>query len=456
MQIFDAVISVFDFISNLGATVMMPIILTIFGLLLGAKFGKALRAGLTVGIGFVGLNLVIGAMGDSLAPAVQTMTERFGLTLSTVDVGWPAAAAIAFGSKIGMMMIPLGLIINIVMLLTNTTQTIDVDIWDYWHFAFTGALVVSFTGSFYIGLIATIVNMVIVMVIGDYTAPKVEETLQMPGVSLPHGFTAAFVPIAIVVNKVIDAIPGVRDIDINIDKLQKKFGVFGEPMLVGTVLGAIIGALAGYDIAKVLQTGITLGAVLVLIPKMAALLMEGLMPISEAASAFVSKRFKNRGKIYIGLDSAVGVGHPICLTVSLILVPLAVFLAVALPGNTVLPMADLAVFPYIFVLVVPLVRGNGFRTLVTGVICIIAGLYISTNLAPMVTDVAKSVHFAIPEGATTISSICDGANPLTWVLVRAHGLGAIGIIAGIAVAVVLALFNRKRILKEAKEMRSAS
>ena len=33
-----------------------------------------------------------------------------------------------------------GLVVNIVMLLTNTTQTVNVDIWNYWHFAFTGAL----------------------------------------------------------------------------------------------------------------------------------------------------------------------------------------------------------------------------------------------------------------------------------------------------------------------------
>ena len=225
-------------------------------------------------------------------------------------------------------------------------------------------------------------------------------------------------------------------------------------MLVGTVLGAVIGALAGYDIAKILQTGITLGAVLVLIPKMAALLMEGLMPISEAASEFVKKRFKNRGKIYIGLDSAVGVGHPTCLTVSLILVPLSVLLAVILPGNTVLPMADLAVLPYIFVLVVPLVNGNGFRTLITGILCLVFGFYIATDLAPMITTVAKAVNFAIPNGATTISSICDGANPLTWVLVRCNNFGAVGVAIFVIIALALAVLNRKRILKEAEAMHS--
>ena len=149
-------------------------------------------------------------------------------------------------------------------------------------------------------------------------------------------------------NWIFDKIPGVRDIDINTDTLQKKFGVFGEPILVGTVIGLVIGVLAYWDggdvaasITKVLSLGVSLGAVLVLIPKMAALLMEGLLPISDAASTFVNKHFKNRGKIYIGLDSAVGVGHPVTLAISFILVPLCIFLAVILPGNKVLPFADL-------------------------------------------------------------------------------------------------------------------
>lgn len=448
----QTIIDVFSYINQLGASVMMPIILTIIGVVLGAKFGKALRGGLTVGIGFIGLNLVTGLMGENLAPAVQQMAQRFGLSLSTVDIGWPAASAIAFGTTIGLIIIPIGLLVNIVMLLTNTTQTLDVDIWNYWHFAFTGSLIYSLTGNFAYGVIAAILNMIIVMVIGDYTAPKVEETLGMPGVSIPHGFTAAFVPIAIIVDKIIDAIPGVKNINVDIEKLQKRFGVFGEPMLVGTVLGIIIAALAGNNLQTTLQIGVTLGAVMVLIPKMAALLMEGLMPISDAAQEFVSSKFANRGKIYIGLDSAVGVGHPVCLTVSLILVPMAVFLAVILPGNTVLPMTDLSVLPYMFVLIVPLVGGNGFRALITGIVCLVGGLYISTNLAPSITAVAKSVNFAIPKGAATISSICDGANPLSWILVKAHSVGAIGVIAAVVVAVGLALMNRKRIIREAKEL----
>ena len=90
---------------DLGATVVLPILIFAFGLILGAKPGKAFISGLKVGIGFVGLNLVIGLLGNSLGPAAQTMVERFGLSLTTIDVGWPAAAAISYGTILGLSLI---------------------------------------------------------------------------------------------------------------------------------------------------------------------------------------------------------------------------------------------------------------------------------------------------------------------------------------------------------------
>jgi PTS system galactitol-specific IIC component len=454
--LWQGVIGFFGYVQNLGVSVVMPIILFAFGIILRAGVGKSLRAGLTVGVGFIGLNLVIGLMGDNLGPAVQQMSERFGLSLSVIDVGWPAAAAIAFASQVGAVAIPVCLVVNIIMLLFNATQTIDIDIWDYWHFAFTGALVAILTGSQTIGIVAMIFNEMIILVLGDYTAPGLARYNDLPGISLPHGFTAAFVPTSIVLNKIIDLIPGLNKVEIDMSTLQKRFGVFGEPILVGTVLGLIIGFVAGKDSAGTLALGVTLGAVLVLIPKMAAMLMEGLIPISDAASEFITKRFQNRGKIYIGLDSAVGIGHPTALAVSLVLVPLAVFVAVLLPGNRVLPFADLAVFPWMFVLIIPIVKNNGFRALIIGFLTVAVGLWIATDLAPSITQAAVNANFAIPAGADQISSICDGANPLTWAIYRFHGLGYIGIIIVGAIAVAMSVVNRFRIIKEAKALRSAA
>ncbi len=458
----DVVVSFFSGLSSLGVSVVMPIVLTIIGMAFGAGFGKSLKAGLTVGIGFIGLNLVINQlMGTDLAGAVTAMVHRFGLSLSVMDVGWPAASAIAMGSIVGTIIIPLSLLVNVVMLLTNTTQTADVDIWNYWHFAFTGALVAIVTGNVAFGIAAAVINEVIVLIIGDVTAPMVEKSLGLPGVSIPHGFSGAYAPIAFAMDWLIDKIPGLNKVDINVESLQKRFGVFGDPVLLGSIIGLVIGVLAGYGFLpsigadgkatpSFLATAVSMGAVMVLIPKMAALLMEGLLPISDAASAFIQKHFQSRGKIYIGLDSAVGTGHPVTLTMALILVPFAILLAFILPGNKVMPLVDLACIPYMLVLVTPIVRQNGFRGILTGIVVLAVGLYIATDLAPLITTAAASVNFDM-NGAAAISSICDGANPLTWIIVR---LGALGGGIGLAIpavgALALAFWNRVRILKEAK------
>lgn len=53
----DAIISFFTFLQGLGVSVMMPIIITIISCCLGTGFGKSLKAGLMVCVGFIGLNL---------------------------------------------------------------------------------------------------------------------------------------------------------------------------------------------------------------------------------------------------------------------------------------------------------------------------------------------------------------------------------------------------------------
>ena len=103
-----------NYILDLGAAAMLPIILTIFGVILGQKLSKSFRAGLTVGIGFTGLNLVIGLLSDSIGKSSQAMIERLGLQLDILDVGWPIGAAITFATPIAVILIPVIFIFNII------------------------------------------------------------------------------------------------------------------------------------------------------------------------------------------------------------------------------------------------------------------------------------------------------------------------------------------------------
>ncbi|WP_288050563.1 PTS transporter subunit IIC [Nocardia sp.] len=63
---------------DLGASVVLPVFIFLIGLILKVKPGQAFRAGLTVGIGFVGINLVINLLVESLGPAAKDMVKQWG------------------------------------------------------------------------------------------------------------------------------------------------------------------------------------------------------------------------------------------------------------------------------------------------------------------------------------------------------------------------------------------
>lgn len=436
-----------DVISKLGASVILPIIIFIMGLILGAKPGKAFRSGVTIGIAFVGINLVIGLMWTSLSNVAQAMVTRTGVSLTTVDVGWPSAAAIAFGSSVGTFVIAIAIVVNLVMLFARLTKTLNIDVWNYWHFAFVGSLVVVVTGSLWMGILAAAIAAAFMLLLADWTAPGVQDFYQIPGLSIPHGTSAPFALLAIPLNWVLDRIPGINRLKADPETVQEKFGVFGEPVILGLVIGFVLGLIGFWDsadirgsIINVLTTAINLAAVMLLLPRMVQILMEGLIPISEAAREFMHKRFSDR-EVYIGLDSAILIGHPAAISTALVLVPITVLLAVILPGNRVLPFADLAVIPFVVCMFAPITRGNIIRMIIIGTVVIAIGFYVGTAMGPQFTQAAVDANFQMPENATQIISIADGFSwwPLL-VMSLASMAGWIGLLVLLVVVAAMVYF----------------
>ena len=156
---------------------------------------------------------------------------------------------------------------------------------------------------------------------------------------------------------------------------------------MGLFIGGGLAAVARMPVATVLQTAVKIAASLVLIPKMVALLMDGLTLISESAQEWMQKRFPGR-QLYIGLDSALGIGHPYVLTTGLLMIPFALVLAFILPGNKVLPLADLTALPYFMIFAILPSKGNLFRGLISGILFTIIILYCASYAAPIVTQLA--------------------------------------------------------------------
>lgn len=396
------VYSIFNTIldAGAGAVVMLPIIITIIGLIFQVKLSKAFRSGLTIGIGFAGINLVINMMKSNLGPAAQAMVENFGIKLDILDVGWGAIAAVTWSSPIIAILIFCILLTNIVMLLLKATDTLDVDIWNYHHMAIVGIMVYYVSKNVAMGIGATVIMAVITFKLSDWTAPLVEDYFGIPGVSLPTMSALSSVIIAAPLNWLLDRIPGINKINFEIKDAKKYLGFFGEPTMMGLILGCGIGALAKYPVSKIMALGVNMAAVMVLIPKMTSLFMEGLMPISEAAKKFTKEKFKGR-KFLIGLDAAVVVGNPDVITTSLIVIPLTILMAAVLPGNRVLPFADLAVVTFRVAMVVALTKGNLFKNIVIGLFCTGAILLAGTATAPVLTQLASSVGLNLGDGMIT-------------------------------------------------------
>jgi PTS system galactitol-specific IIC component len=428
--------AVSKYLTDLGAAVVLPVLITIFAVVLGQKFSRALRSGVLIGVGFVGIGLVIGLLFGQVSPVATAMAKRFDVDLSVVDVGWPSSAAIAFGSKVGALIIPVCLVLNLVLLAIGLTRTFDIDLWNYWHFALGGALVAAVTDSLWIGLLAAAAAMVVTLALADWSAPLVQKYFGFPDISFPHGTSAPYALFAIPLNALFDRTPGLRNLKADPDAIQKRFGVFGESIFLGLGIGVLLG-LAGYgfddpraDSISILTLGVNLAAIMLILPRMVAILMEGLIPVSEAARDFLQKRFPGR-KFYIGLDSAIAVGHPAVIATSLILVPLTLLAAIALAplGNQVLPLVDLATIPFIVAIMVPIFRGNIVRSVLGGLLVIGGGLFIATAVARTFTEVATASGFKDTQGASTISSLVDGANPLTGLLVASGNAGVGGVVA---------------------------
>lgn len=223
---------------------MMPIIFTILGLCIGLGFGKSLMSGLKVGVGFVGLSIVTALLTSALGPALNEVVDIYDLQLKVFDMGWPAAAAVAYNTAVGAFIIPVCLGVNLILLLVKGTRTVNIDLWNYWHFAFIGAVVYFASGSIMWGFFAAIICYIITLVIADMTARKFQSFYSgMEGISIPQPFCAGFVPFAWAINKVLDKIPFIRTLEIDAEGMKKKFGILGEPLFLGIVVGVAIGCL---------------------------------------------------------------------------------------------------------------------------------------------------------------------------------------------------------------------
>lgn len=411
--ILNLISTFFGYINDLGVTVMLPLALFLMGLAFGVKPGTALVNGLKVGIGFFGLNILLyGTVASNIGPLASAIVARTGLPLAIPDVGVGLHFSITFAMTAAAFMIPLGLLVNIVMLFLGLTKTVNIDIWNFWPWMFSWALVQGVTGSPILGFVAFVFTGVISLLMGDRHAKQIQEAYNLPGITFPHPFSSFWGLLAEPFVYIFDRIPGLKDWDVDIESMQKRLGPLGDSTVLGFIIGIVLALIAGYPVIQALQTGVIVAGILLLMPMMIKILVSGLFPISEAARKILSQRFPGR-EFYIGLDCAVGVAQPSAIVVGVLLIPITLILAAILPGNNLLPLADLAFLGFWVATPMAQFKNNIVRGVIFGTFAMAVSLWMATSIAPLVTRLGIAAGASLPEGTNLMSMLT--IYPWGWV-----------------------------------------
>ena len=443
-QIIRSILGFFASIQSMGAVLFVPIVIFLTGILFGLHWMKSSRAAITVGVGFIGVNLALSLVWEQLGPVTQDIVARFGLRLEVLDTSWTSAAAVAFTGQVGVFIIPYVLLINVILISLRLTKTMNIDIWNYWHFALTGTLVSVMSQSAFLGFLATACHVVIVLQFADITAAHVQTELNLPGVSIPHANSVALAPVYLFLDKIYDKIPFMTSPD---EKSKPDHGPFwrwiSDPVIMGFLIGIIFGAVAGRRPVETATVAMSMAALMLLLPRMVKVIMEGLLPISQSVKKFANEKMGRR-VIYIGLDSAVILGHPTTLTASMILIPITLMIAFVLPGNRTIPVGDLVAINFFVAVATAIHKGSLRRTLLSGTVTTSVMLMVCSFFAPAFTELARRTGGMVPveEGATLISAMAVG-DPVAWVLERLSSVPIVGALLMVAVTAAVVLVCRQ-------------
>ena len=437
-----------NFINDLGNFIFIPLIFLIFMLILRRPLSEVIQSAMKVGIGFIALSLVINFMLDKMEPAITGLAEKTGSSLSAIDIGGAATAVMGFGSNMGAIIIPLCVGINILLVL-KLTDCVNVGVFNLHQNASMGAIVAVYSGNFLYGVLTAGLFHVWALIAADLGAKRNNEFFGLPkGVSISHPVANTYLLFAYPFNWIYDHVPGLRHWNVTAESIQKRFGVLGDPTVVGFILGVLLG-LFGYDwsnpytaIISSLQLGMYLAAVMLLLPKMTSIMMEGLVPLSNAARKKLVKKFPDR-EITVGMDTALIVGNPSVIAPALLLIPVMVILAVILPGNKVMPLGDLSQFVFFIACMVPVFNGNIIRTWLTSVILFGGGLYIASWMTPATNEVFQKFGAGAKEGVM-YSSLNPSANPFTGLFAAVSHIGLIGYILVGAILVAVGYLLKKK------------
>lgn len=152
--------------------------------------------------------------------------------------------------------------------------------------------------------------------------------------------------------------------------------------------------------------GISIASTIILFPKMTSLLLEGLAPITIAVRELTNKSKLLQGReLYIGIDAVVIMSRESSIVTGTIMIPILMIIAMVLPGNTTLPLADLPVLAFFAGWPAVIHKDNLARMIPTCIITMsVLCLLMGSAIAPTLTQMAINYGYqGVGEGGMYIT-----------------------------------------------------
>lgn len=454
MQEFLDIVNIFfKPIIAMGSGVVMLIVLTALAMAFGVKFTKALEGGIKLAIALTGIGAIINILTGAFSESLQSFVHHTGISLNIIDVGWAPLATITWGSPYTLYFLLVMLIVNIVMIVLNKTNTLDVDIFDIWHLSITGLLIMWYAGKNGLSPVLTVIIATVAIVFvgilkiinSDLMKPTFDDLLgagpNSPMTSTHMNYMMN--PIIMVLDKIFDRFfPWLDKYDFDAAKLNKKIGFWGSKFFIGMILGFVIGIMGDPKISiesvkNWFGLGFTAGACLELFSLIGSWFIAAVEPLSQGITNFANSKMQGR-RFNIGLDWPFIAGRAEIWACANILAPIMLIEAILLSkvGNGILPLAGIIAMGVTPALLV-VTRGRLIRMIVFGTLLLPLFLLSGTMIAPFATELAKKVG-AFPKGAPAGSLITHSTleGPMEKIFGYIIGKATTGQIASILTLII--------------------
>ena len=401
--------NIFD---TFGASVSVPVIIFIIAIVMKAKPNKAFRSALLAGVALTGFSLMINAYMPTISGIVDKMVDNTGVNLPVLDVGWQACALVAYSTKIGMAFLIVAIILQIILFITKWTDIfMPSDLWNTYSFMLWGSTLYMATKNAWLSMGLMILMNLYILLFAEVLAPCFSTYYNYPGCALTAPHHAEGVPFYILVNWIMNKL-GLNKVNMNLSAVQKKLGLFGEPMVLGLFIGFILGFIGNIHELGTLATwgeittaAISTAAVMAIFPKIASLFAAAFTLLTESTKGTAKKHGKGR-TWYLAVNDATGYGEPATLMVGTLMRPIMLGLAFALPGNRALIMVDLIAMPYCMIPMISISKGNMLKTLIGTILYFSLALYVWGWMADLYTAVAVEAGFTLTSATMLITCTC--------------------------------------------------